>query len=79
LCEPRPTGVGDYDDDGIPDLMVKFDRAAVQRILPVGDEVRVTVTGQVEGERRVVMAGIPFEGSDFIRVIDKEKEKPVKA
>jgi hypothetical protein len=78
-AEPRPTGVGDHDDDGIPDLMVKFDRAAVQRILPVGDEVKVTVTGQVEGERRVVVAGIPFEGSDFIRVIDKEKEEPVKA
>ena len=52
--------IGDYDDDGIPDCMVKFDRSAVQGILGVGDEVEITVTGEV--------AGTPFEGSDIIRV-----------
>ncbi len=52
--------IGDYDDDGIPDCMVKFDRLAVQGILAVGDEVEITVTGEV--------GGIPFEGSDIIRV-----------
>lgn len=66
-AEANPTEIGDYNEDGIPDLMVKFDRSAVQDILEVGDEVEITVTGEV--------AGTPFEGSDTIRVIDKGKGK----
>jgi N-acetylmuramoyl-L-alanine amidase len=57
-----PAAIGDYDKDGIPDLMVKFDRAAVQAAVQVGESVAITVTGQV--------AGIGFEGSDIIRVIN---------
>ncbi|HUV64318.1 MAG TPA: hypothetical protein VMW24_10495, partial [Sedimentisphaerales bacterium] len=54
----------DSDSDGIADtLMVKFDRAAVQDILEVGEEVEITVTGTA--------GGIPFVGSDTIRVIDE--------
>jgi hypothetical protein len=64
-AEPHPTHIGDYDDDGILDLMVKFDRSDVQAILGVGDEVKITVTGEV--------AGIPFEGSDTIRVVSRGK------
>jgi parallel beta-helix repeat protein len=56
-----PTEVGDYDSDGIPDLMVKFDRTAVQDILTPGSQVDITITGEV--------GGIIFEGSDTIRVI----------
>jgi len=55
--------ITDNDDDGILERMVKFDRSAVQTILEVGDEVEITVTGEV--------AGTPFEGSDIIRVIIK--------
>ena len=58
----KPTKVGDYDRDGIPDLMVKFDRATVQALLTSGSQVEITITGEV--------AGIVFEGSDTIRVID---------
>ncbi len=58
----KPTGIGDYDSDGAPDLMVKFDKAAVNGILTAGEEVEVTITGEI--------AGIGFEGSDtIIRVI----------
>ena len=56
-----PTAIGDHDDDGIPDLMVKFDRAAVQRVLEPGEEVVVTVTGTLDG--------LAFAGADTIRVI----------
>ncbi len=42
-------------------LMVKFDRQAVQAMVSVGDEVELTVTGEV--------CGVAFEGSDTIRVI----------
>jgi len=57
----KPTKVGDYDRDGIPDLMVKFDRDAVEDILTVDDEVEITIAGEV-GDNA-------FEGSDIIRVI----------
>jgi len=57
-----PTEIGDYNDNGIPDLMVKFDRAGVQEILEPGRQVEITITGDV--------AGIAFQGSDTIRVMD---------
>ena len=66
-AEPHPTEIGDYDDDGIADLMVKFDMAAVQEILEGGDEVEIIVAGELTD-------GTPFEGSDTISVIDKCKE-----
>lgn len=62
-AEMTPTEIGDYDDDGIADLMVKFDRSAVQGILEVGEEVEITVTGELTDGT--------FEGSDTIRVIDE--------
>lgn len=43
-AELKPTEVGDYDHDGAHDLMVKFDRSAVQAMLEPG-EVELTVTG----------------------------------
>jgi len=67
-AESRPTGIGDYDDDGIAELMVKFDRSAVQGILGAGNEVEITVTGELEDDTK-------FEGSDTIRVIDKGGKK----
>jgi hypothetical protein len=57
----KPKAIGDYDKDGIPDLMVKFDRAAVQKILAPGNQVEITIMGKV--------AGVDFEGGDTIRVI----------
>jgi hypothetical protein len=57
--DPVPTEIGDYDGDGIPDLLVKFDRAEVMALLSVG-EATLTITGEV--------AGTPFEGSDTVRV-----------
>ena len=58
----RPATVGDYDGDGIADLMVKFPRAEVIAILSPGEAVVVTVTGLV--------AGSPFAGADTIRVVN---------
>ena len=57
----KPTKVGDYDRDRIPDLMVKFDASAVKSLLTPGNQVEITITGEV--------AGIDFQGSDTIRVI----------
>jgi len=63
-AEIQPTEIGNYDKDSIADLMVKFDRSAVEKILPVGDKVTMTVSGQLTDGGR-------FEGSDTIRVIAK--------
>jgi len=57
----RPTAIGDYNNNRIPDLMVKFHMRAVQAILDVGQSVEITITGEV--------GGIPFMGVDTIRVI----------
>lgn len=53
--------MGDYDKDGISDLMVKFDRADAINLLPNGDQVTVHVTGKV--------GTVTFEGVDIIRVM----------
>lgn len=64
----QPMGLEDCDNDGFPDLMVKFDRSAVQQILQVGDEVEITVAGELTD-------GTLFKGSDTIRVIDNGGKK----
>jgi len=55
-----PTALGDHDGNDVPDLMVKFNRAAVELTLSEGDSVPVTVTGKVDGHS--------FSGTDYIRV-----------
>lgn len=56
----HPTKVGDYDGDGVPDLMVKFVKREVIPLLSAGENT-LTVTGEVSGEI--------FEGSDTITAI----------
>jgi hypothetical protein len=61
LVDPAaPTAIGDHDGNGIPDLMVKFNRVAVELILAEGENVPVHVTGKL-GARS-------FQGTDSIRV-----------
>lgn len=62
-----PSEIGDYDEDGIPDLMVKFDREKLIAVLGVGDEVEITARGKL-------INGTLFKGSDTIKVIDKGKK-----
>ena len=61
-----PTEVGDYDNDTIPDLMVKFDRGAVQDVASEGSE-EMTVGG-------FLTDGTAFQGTDTVLVIDKGQE-----
>jgi len=60
-AEAWPYSIGDYDKDGIPDLMIKFKRADVINLLPNGDRVQLLVNGTV--------GTTTFEGVDTIRVI----------
>jgi len=81
-AEIHLTGVGDEDGDGVPDLMVKFDRASViyyivnnldwatpERTKPLIYAVNLTVTGNLYN-------GTPFEGTDTIRVLKFLKGHP---
>lgn len=71
--EANESNIVDSDGDGILERMVKFDRAAVIDLLkPVPhSDVTLTVTGKV--------AGIPFEGSDTIKVIGKQESGQIDA
>jgi hypothetical protein len=54
--------VGDHDNDGAPDLMVKFSRRALDALLTPGVN-ELEVTGSL-------VTGEAFKGSDEVRVID---------
>ena len=59
---PSPSCIGDYDKDGVPDLMVKFDRQEVIAILQLGS-IDVTIAGELAD-------GTSFEGNDSLMVIN---------
>jgi len=65
----KPVKIGDYDEDGIPDLMVKFDRQQVAEVHGSGTQM-VTLTGRLSDGR-------PLAGIDFIRVIDGTEAEAV--
>ena len=58
--------IGDYDEDSIPDLMVKFDRASVAswiyQSVGMQHEISLTITGELTD-------GTKFEGTDIISVV----------
>jgi len=60
----KPIKVDDHDEDGVPDLMVKFDRADVANWFTPDDTKTLTLTGTV--------GGICFEGSDNITAITED-------
>jgi len=65
--EPVPTEIGDYDNDTIPDLMVKFSRTEVASWIfdDLGIQygnVTLTITGEL-------FDGTLFEGTDTVKVL----------
>jgi hypothetical protein len=72
-AELKPTAIGDYDNDTIPDLMVMFDRQRVinyimshvdlARLYEEGFmEITLTITGHLYD-------GTPFQGMDTVKII----------
>jgi len=60
----KPIEIGDYDSDGITDLMVKFERQQVADTLEPGEQL-VTIFGRL-------LDGTPFSGMDIIRVLSSK-------
>ena len=65
---PGTASLGDTDANGVQDLTVKFDRAQFQAVLPQGEFVPVTVTGDVRNRT--------FAGEDTIRTLRPNVVKP---
>lgn len=66
---PRPAEIGDYDHDGILDLMVKFDVSTLHsetNIAGLASERFMSVTVAVTGRLR---DGTLFQGTDIIKII----------
>jgi nitrous oxidase accessory protein NosD len=55
---------GDYDKDGIPDMMIKFSRQKVSQVFQSGEEVELIVSGSLKN-------GLLFEGSLSLKVISE--------
>jgi signal peptidase len=64
-----PYEIGDYDNDEIQDLMVKFSREEVKTLVPA--EVVENKTLTIKG---MLFSGIRFEGSDTIKVLPESSE-----
>jgi hypothetical protein len=73
ISKPIKSVIGDYDNDSIPDLMVKFNRQQVINYIMANVDlerlyevrfmtITLTVTGKLNN-------GTPFQGSDTIRII----------
>ena len=62
-AESQPATVGDYDSDGISDLMVKFDRQWLQNLLITGENMKVTLTGRLKDGKNI-------RGEDYVRVTE---------
>ncbi len=59
--------IADRDGNGIPELMVKFDRSAVQKMVgQAAGTVELVVTGEVADNSGVP---IPFNGSDAVKIV----------
>jgi len=72
-AELKPMSIGDYDNDAVPDLMVKFDRAAVQAYMLANvnmtelfEERFMTITLAVTG---YLNNGTPFQASTTIKIV----------
>ncbi|HET9233700.1 MAG TPA: Ig-like domain-containing protein, partial [Candidatus Eisenbacteria bacterium] len=67
-ADTQTSAVLDHNLDGILECQVRFDRVAVQALIPPGDPVQVAVTGQVDGRT--------FAGYDSVKVLRPKIRNP---
>jgi len=79
-AELKPTAIGDYDNDTVPDLMVKFNRQQVIEYIMSNvdlerlyEERFMTITLTITGK---LNDGTPFQGSDNIKIILPTPRQP---
>jgi len=68
-ADPAHVSIGDFNENGIPDLQFKFDRMAIEDILPEGEAVEVVITGEIRDTTY-------FVATDVIRVIQPTLRTP---
>jgi len=56
------TEILDYNNNGIADIMMKFDRAALQNMIGGGDTAEIVINGEFND-------GTPFTGRDSIKIV----------
>jgi hypothetical protein len=61
----KPTTIGDFDFDGIPDLMLKFNRSAIVQYIVSQEAKFASVTLTLSGHLK---DGTSFQGSDVLKV-----------
>ena len=66
---PKPMEVGDYDKDGIPDLMIKFEREKIKSVVTAGEKIPITIIGKVFYNGNYYH----FKGQDMIKIINNNK------
>jgi hypothetical protein len=59
---PAPVAYTDENANGIEEIVVRFDRAAVEAVLPEGDSVLIAIQGEIPGETW-------FRGTTTVRAI----------
>ena len=62
FANPSPVSFADTTGDGIEEIILKFDRSAFQGLIPEGDDVVVTVTGEIRDTTW-------FRGTDTVRAV----------
>jgi len=65
----NPVAIGDYDNDGVPDLIIKFDRTEIVLLASVG-EVTLTVTGKINSARYIRARAFFRSGKEVISILD---------
>jgi hypothetical protein len=66
IAENSPSEIVDHDNDGVPDLMVKFSKTDVQSLIGVGEKIDIIISGALDD-------GTNFQGIDTIKVINKSQ------
>lgn len=62
--EKKQFFIGDYDNNGIPEMTVKFNRQKVSQLLQSNKDVELTVSGRLK-------SGLGFEGSHPLKAVGK--------
>ncbi|MEK9154828.1 MAG: SBBP repeat-containing protein [Patescibacteria group bacterium] len=66
----KPIEIGDYDKDGISDLMIKFERENIKSAVIVGEKIPIIITGKVLCNGNYYH----FKGQDIIKIINNKAE-----